>query len=180
MCGRRPFGSPAWGRRAPVEARLVAAKACSFILNLLALPALYVFARRRYGCRVAIWTMARSGRSSGPCDLCRIRAAREPGGADVDSGGLDADRGLHAEPGRRAIWAWAVAAGSAAGLAVLSRTTALALLAAAGLFAVVVHGRRRFGPLLLWGAIAAVVCLPWAWATLQEYGIALLFVYKLL
>ena len=62
---------------------------------------------------------------------------------------------LHADPGRRAIWAWAVAAGLCGGLAVLSRTTALALLAAAGLFAVVVHGRRRFGPLLLWGAIAA-------------------------
>ena len=56
------------------------------------------------------------------------------------------------------------------GLAVLSRTTALALLAAAGLFAVVVHARNRLGPLLLWGVTAAVLCLPWAWVTLREYG----------
>ena len=46
------------GPESPVQARLFAAKACSFIVNLLTLPALYVFARRRYGCRVAIWTMA--------------------------------------------------------------------------------------------------------------------------
>ena len=63
-----------------------------------------------------------------------------------------------------------MAAGLCGGLAVLARTTGLALLAAAGLFALVTHGRRRLGPLLLWAAIAALVCLPWAWATLQEYG----------
>ena len=36
----------------------------------------------------------RAGHSAGPRDLRRIRAAGEPGRADVDSGGLDADRGL--------------------------------------------------------------------------------------
>ena len=38
----------------PIEARITAAKACSFIINLLCLPALYVFARRRYDGRVAL------------------------------------------------------------------------------------------------------------------------------
>ena len=46
------------GPDSSLESRLVVAKACSFVLNLLALPALYVFARRRFGCRVAIWAMA--------------------------------------------------------------------------------------------------------------------------
>ena len=52
----------------------------------------------------------------------------------------------------------------------LSRTTGLAILAASGLFALITHGRKRFGPLLLWGATVIVVIAPWAWATLQEYG----------
>ena len=91
---------------------------------------------------------------------------------DVDSGGLDADRGLACRSRRASDLGlgrgWRE---YAAGLAVLSRTTGLALLAAAGLFALVAaRPQAGWAPLLLWGATAAVVCLPWAWATLQEYG----------
>ena len=57
-CAQRAFRIAGLGADSSPQARLVVAKACSFVLNLLALPALYVFARRRYGCRVAIWTMA--------------------------------------------------------------------------------------------------------------------------
>ena len=71
----------------------------------------------------------------------------------------------HAAPQSRSVWIWAVAAGLCGGLAVLARTTGLALLAAAGLFAVAAHGRRRAGALLLWAGVAALVCLPWAWET---------------
>ena len=157
------------GAQSTVQARLFAAKACSFVVNLLALPALYLFARRRYGCRVAIWTMA----ALAVLPVHAIYAGfvlRESLVALLSILAVwTLSEVLHAEPGRRAIWAWTVAAGICAGLAILSRTTAAALLAAAGLFAVFVHGRRRFGPLLLWGAIAAIVCVPWALATLQEY-----------
>ena len=45
--------------------------------------------------------------------------------------------------------------------------TALAVLAAAGLFALSASSRRRLGPLLVWGGTVAVVCIPWALATLQ-------------
>src|SRR5262249_31044308 len=38
----------------PLETRFAVAKTCSFILNLLALPTLYGFARRRFGARVAL------------------------------------------------------------------------------------------------------------------------------
>ena len=72
----------------------------------------------------------------------------------------------HAEPGRTRPGPGPSLAGLCGGLAVLSRTTALALLAAAGLFALVAHGRRRFGPLLLWAAcIAAGHASPGRWAT---------------
>ena len=96
-----------------------AAKACSFILNLLALPALYVFARRRYGCRVAIWTMA----------VLAVLPVHAIYAGFVLRESLVALTSIlavwtltevwHAEPGRRAIWAWAVAAGLCGGLAVL-------------------------------------------------------------
>jgi hypothetical protein len=77
---------------------------------------------------------------------------------------------VHADLKNRAIWCWALAAGLCAGLTVLARTTGLALLAGAGVFAVAAHGRRRIGPILLWAATTALVCLPWAWVTLREYG----------
>jgi 4-amino-4-deoxy-L-arabinose transferase-like glycosyltransferase len=158
------------GPRSSVEARLVVAKACSFILNLLALPALYVLARRRYGDRSAIWAMA----------VLAVLPVHAIYAGFILRESLVALLSIlavwmlselwHASPGRPAL-AWAVAGGLCGGLAVLARTTALALLAAAALFTVCARGRRRFAPLLLWSATIAAVCLPWAWATLQEYGI---------
>ncbi len=40
------------------DSRIAAAKACSFVLNLMALPALYIFGRRRYSPLVGLWSMA--------------------------------------------------------------------------------------------------------------------------
>ena len=158
------------GPESAVEARLFAAKGCSFVINLLTLPVIYIFARRRYGCRVAIWSMA----ALAVLPVHAIYAGfvlRESLVALMSILSVwTLSEILHADPRRRAIWAWAVAAGACAGLAVLSRMTTLALLAAVGPFAVVMYGRTRMAPLLLWGATATIVCLPWALATLQEYG----------
>jgi 4-amino-4-deoxy-L-arabinose transferase-like glycosyltransferase len=162
LAGLRPTSS--------VEARLVAAKACSFAVNLLCLPALYVFARRRYGCRVSIWTLA----AIAVLPVHALYAGFVLRESLVALTSILAIWTLtevfHADPEKRAIWCWAAAAGLCGGLAVLARTTALALLAGAGLFALVVHVRKRFGPLLLWIIAAGLVCLPWAWATFQEHG----------
>jgi 4-amino-4-deoxy-L-arabinose transferase-like glycosyltransferase len=158
------------GASAPLEWRIVVAKACSFFLNLLALPAIYAFARRRYRPAVALWTMAALA-------LLPVHAIyagfilRESLVALVSILAVwTLTEVCHAAPERRSIWAWAVAAGCCGGLAVLARTTGLALLAAAGLFAVVAHGRQRFGPLVVWAVVAALLCLPWAWTTVREYG----------
>jgi len=158
------------GPRAPLEARIGAAKACSFILNLLALPAIYLFARRRYRPLVALWTMA----ALAVLPVHAIYAGFILRESLVALMSILAVWTLtevwHAAPEGRTVWAWAVAAGICGGLAVLARTTALALLAAAGLFGLVAHRPRRLGALLLWAAVAAAVCLPWAWTTLKEYG----------
>jgi hypothetical protein len=46
----------------------------------------------------------------------------------------------------------------------------MALLAGAGLFGLLRHGRRRLVPLLAWGVVVLIVIAPWAWVTRVEYG----------
>ena len=124
------------GPKSSLEARIVAAKACSFVLNLLTLPALYVFARRRYGSRIAIWAMA----ALAIIPVHAIYAGfilRESLVALLTILAVWAlSEVWYAGSGRRAL-AWAVAGGLCGGLAVLSRMTVLPLLGAAGLFSLV-------------------------------------------
>jgi 4-amino-4-deoxy-L-arabinose transferase-like glycosyltransferase len=157
------------GANSRLDARLAAAKACSFVLNLLALPALYVFARRRYGPRVALWAMA----------ALAVLPVHATYAGFILRESLVALTSILAvwaltevwqgNAGGWSSWAWAFAAGLCGGLAVLARTTGMAMLAAAGTFSVVAHGRKRLGPLLVWASTILIVLLPWAWATLQEY-----------
>ncbi len=152
----------------PIEARIAAAKACSFIINLLCLPALYMFARRRYDERVALGAMA----ALAVLPVHAIYAGFVLRESLVALTSILAVWALtevwSTANGRKAIWGWALIAGLCGGLAVMARTTGLALLAGAGLFGLVAHGRRRFFPLMLWGLVVVAVCLPWAWATWLE------------
>ncbi len=169
-CEPWPSASRAWGRIAPSTHGSRSPSRAAFSSTCSALPALYGFARRRFGCRVALWSMA----------VLAILPVHAIYAGFVLRESLVALMSIlavwtltevwHADSSRRSAWVWAVAAGICGGLAVLSRTTGLAILAASGLFALVTHGRRRFGPLLLWGVTVIVVIVPWAWATLQEYG----------
>jgi 4-amino-4-deoxy-L-arabinose transferase-like glycosyltransferase len=157
------------GPDSSLESRIVVSKACSFLLNLAALPALYVFARRRYGGRVAIWAMA----------VLAVLPVHALYAGFILRESLVALLAIlavwmlsevwHAAPGWPAF-AWAVAAGLCGGLAALSRMTSLALLGAAVLFMLVARSRRRLVPLVVWGLTFAAVCVPWAWTTWQEYG----------
>jgi hypothetical protein len=45
----------------------------------------------------------------------------------------------------------------------------MALLAAAGLFGLIVHP-RKIGPMVAWGLVVIAVIAPWGWATYQNYG----------
>ncbi len=152
----------------PIEARVAAAKTCSFIINILCLPALYIFARRRYDERVALGAMA----ALAVLPVHAIYAGFVLRESLVALTSILAIWALtevwSTAPGRKAVWLWALIAGLCGGLAVMARTTGLALLAGAGLFGLVAHGRRRFFPLLLWGVVVLAVCIPWAWATWME------------
>jgi hypothetical protein len=154
----------------PPESRFAAAKACSFVLNLLAMPALYGFARRRFGPRVALGAMAAMAvlpvhaiyagfvlRESLVVLTCilAVWTLTEVWRAESD--------------GPRA-WALAAIAGLCGGLAILARTTALALVAAAGLYFLLARRPRQPIAVLVWVAAIALVILPWALATHDEYG----------
>jgi hypothetical protein len=157
------------GPNSSFDSRLAVAKACSFVLNLMALPLLYIFGRRRYSPDIGLWSMA-------VLAILPVHAIyagfilRESLVAVTAIVALwTLTEVLHCDRGGRVL-GWAVIAGLSAGLAVLARTTALAMLLGAGLVAIITHGRRRWAPLLVAAVIAAGVCLPWALATYHEYG----------
>jgi Dolichyl-phosphate-mannose-protein mannosyltransferase len=150
-----------------LETTVAVAKACSFVINLLCLPTLYLFARRRFNADVALGAMA----------VLAVLPVHAIYAGFVLRESLVALTAILAIWTLTEIWhaksaggAWAALAGLCAGLAILARNTALALVAAAGLNALFRLGRRRTGPLLLWIAATVVVILPWALATFREYG----------
>jgi 4-amino-4-deoxy-L-arabinose transferase-like glycosyltransferase len=154
----------------PLDAKLAVAKSCSFLLNLLALPALYGFARRQFGARVALVAMG----VLAILPVHAIYAAFVLRESLVVLTSILAVWTLmevwQAEARARRAWALAVLAGACGGLALLARKTSLALLAAAGLVFAATRGRRQFGPLMAWAATIALVASPWAIATALEYG----------
>lgn len=152
-----------------LEATVGVSKACSFILNLLALPAMYGLGRRRFGAEIGLASMA----------VLAVLPVHAIYAGFILRESLVALTAIVAvwtltecwhATARPAAWIWAIIAGVAGGLAILARNTGLALIAALGLHAVVRIGRRRPGALALWGVAVAVVILPWAIATTREYG----------
>lgn len=152
---------------ASLEATVAVDKGLSFLLNLLCLPALYAFARRRFGRDVALGAMAL---------LAILPVHAIYAGFDLRES-LVALTSILAvwfltevwASGGSRCWGWAVAAGLAGGAAILARNTALALLAASGLYGLIAH-RRKIGPMIVWGVVVAATIAPWAWATYREYG----------
>ena len=150
-----------------LETTVAVDKGLSFTLNLLCLPALYGFARRRLGRDVGLGAMALLA-------ILPVHAIyagfdlRESLVALTSILAVWSLTEVWASDGPRA-WGWAVAAGLAGGSAILARNTALALLAASGLYGVVAH-RRRIGPMLAWGSVVVAVIAPWALATYRVYG----------
>ena len=86
-----------------------------------------------------------------------------------------ADQLRRGDPGR-----WAVAAGVCGGLAVLARTTALALLGGRGAVRPVRARPRRFGPLMLWARPSPPSCAALGMGHPPGIRNAFLFVYELL
>ena len=145
------------------------AKGLSFVLSLLTLPVVYLFGRRRYDRDVGLAAMAVLAVL--PVHVIYAGfALRESLVALTSVVAVWTLTEVWSSPRTRAAWAWAVVAGLCGGLAILARNTAMALLAGLGLYGLVLHGRRRLGPLLAWGVIVLAVIAPWAWVTFEEYG----------
>jgi len=151
-----------------LERTFAPAKGLSFACNLLTLPALYWVARRRFGRDVALGAMAL---------LAVLPVHALYAGFEIRESlvGLTSVLAVGAlaevwDGRNRRPWAWAILAGFLGGLAILARHTTLALMAAAGLYGLAVHGRKAWGPLVAWGVVLLAVIAPWAIATTQAYG----------
>ncbi len=151
-----------------LESTFAVAKGTSFVLNLLCLPAIYAFGRRRYGPDVGLGAMALLA----VLPVHAIYAGFSLRESQVALAAILAVwLATEIWNANGAIaWCWAIAAGGCGGLAILARNTAMALTAAVGVFALVAHARRFLGPLLLWGMVLIAVIAPWAWVTYKEYG----------
>ncbi len=153
---------------ADLEQTFAVAKGLSFACNLLTLPALYWVARRRLGRDVGLGAMALLAVLPVHALYAGIELRESLVGLTaVLAVGTLAE--AWAAPGR-SRWAWAIGAGVLGGLAILARHTTLALMAAAGLYGLVAHGRRARGPLVVWGAVLLAVIAPWGVATARAYG----------
>jgi Dolichyl-phosphate-mannose-protein mannosyltransferase len=152
------------------EPRFAVAKACSFVLNLLALPVLYGFARRRFGPRVGIGAMA----------VLAVLPVHAIYAGFVLRESLVVLTSILAVWTLTEVWqaatdgakAWALAAlaGLCAGLAILARNTAMAIVAASGLYFLLARRPRQPIAALVWMGATGLVILPWALATYYEYG----------
>ena len=157
------------GPDALLDTKIALSKACSFSLNLLCLPALYGFARRRFGPTIGLLAM-------GVLAILPVHAIYAGFVLRESLVVLTSILAIwtlsevwHADKNSRWTWTWAASAGIFGGLAILARTTSMALLGAAGLFFLFNHGRRQFGPMLLWVACIILVILPWSLQTFWEY-----------
>jgi hypothetical protein len=151
-----------------LEATLAVAKGLSFLCNLLTIPALYFFARRWYGREVGLGVVALVA----VLPVHALYAGFELRESLVGLTTVLAVGSLvEVWNGRgRSRWAWAITAGLLGGAAILARHTTLALMATAGLYGLIVHGRRAWSPLIGWGVVVVAVISPWAYATTVAYG----------
>ncbi len=151
-----------------LEPTMAVAKGVSFFANLLTLPALYLVARRRFDRDVALGAMA----ILAALPVHAIYAGFELRESLVALTSVLAVGALAEvwDDRNRLGWRWAVAAGLLAGLAILARHTTLALMAVAGVYGLVGHGRRAWGRLIVWGVVLVAVIAPWAVATARVYG----------
>ena len=163
-CWPAPSGSPGSCPGESLEATVGVAKACSFVLNLLALPALYGFARRRFGREVGLGAMAVLAVLPVHAIYAGFVLRESLVGADVDPGRLDADRGLGRAHGPSAPGPGPSLAGLCGGLAILARNTGAGPDGRGGpATRSVAHGRRRLGPAAALGRRRrSLVIAPWA------------------
>jgi 4-amino-4-deoxy-L-arabinose transferase-like glycosyltransferase len=151
-----------------LEATVAVAKGLSFLCNLLTLPAIYFFVRRWYGRDVGLGVVALLA-------ILPVHALYAGFELRESLVGLTSVLAIGSlvevwNTSGRSRWAWAIAAGLFGGSAVLARNTAMVLLAVAGLYGLIAHGRRAWAPLILWGVVVVGVIAPWASATWSVYG----------
>jgi hypothetical protein len=145
------------------------AKGLSFFLNLLTLPCLYFYVRRCISKPSALPTMAIAAILPVHAIYAGFELRESLVGLTSVIAVWLAHEMLRAKTQRNSIII-AIFAGAFAGLAILSRNTAMALVACLGLWLLWNGGRRLLPASILWGALCILMITPWAWLTYKEYG----------
>ncbi len=150
-----------------LEATVAVDKLVSFKLNLLCLPLIYLFARRRFNHDIALGAMALLA-------ILPVHAIyagldlRESLVAFTSLLAVWLTTEIWATRGK-AVWGWVIAAGIACGAAILARNTAIAIVATLGIHGLIWH-RKSIAPMIAWGIVTIAVITPWAIATQRVYG----------
>lgn len=145
------------------------AKALSFIFNLFTLPCLYLFVRRCISQSAALPTMALAAILPVHAIYAGFEIRESLVGLTSVLAVWTAYELILARNTKQRIFI-AILAGVCSGLAVLSRNTAMALVAGLGLWLLWQGGKRVFAFSILWGVVVIAIISPWAWLTYEAYG----------
>jgi hypothetical protein len=145
------------------------AKCVSFAFNLLTLPCLYFWVRRRVSASAALPTLALAA-------VLPVHAIYA---------GFELRESLVGLTTVLAVWltheliesrnskmrlVFALLGGMATGAAILSRNTAMVVALCLGLWLLNAGGRKTLAFVPIWAGVAFAVFTPWAWLTYQTYG----------
>jgi hypothetical protein len=145
------------------------AKGASFVFNLITLPCLYFWVRRRVSASAALPTVALAAVLPVHAIYAGFELRESLVGLTTVLAVWWAHELIAAESARNRL-IWAILCGLATGAAILSRNTALVQAACLGLWFLFAGGKRAIAFLPIWGGVALATIAPWAWLTFQAYG----------
>ncbi len=145
------------------------AKGASFAFNMLTLPCLYFWVRRRISPEAALPTVALAAILPVHAIYAGFELRESLVGLTTVLAVWLTHEMMDAEKLAKRI-AFAIPGGLACGAAILARNTAMVVVACLGLWLLLAGGKRALALVPVWAAAVLVTIAPWAWLTYQAYG----------
>lgn len=164
----RIFGAGIGPEIAP-EFTFGVAKAVSFSFNLITLPCLYFWVRRRIDPQSALPAVALAAVLPVHAIYAGFELRESLVGLTTVLAVWFTHELIEAGSGRKRI-AFALAGGLACGAAILSRNTAMVVVLSLGIWLTFAGGRKSLPFVPIWSAAVLLTIAPWAWLTYRTYG----------